>query len=42
VAGVGSFAEFLQVGGPVMYIILLFSVLAAAVAIERFIALQRA
>jgi len=42
VGGVGSFGEFLAVGGWVMYIILLLSIVAVAVAIERFIALQRA
>jgi len=38
----GTFAKLMREGGPVMWILLVFSVFALAIIIERFIALRRA
>ncbi len=38
----GTFWKLMQEGGPVMWILLVFSIIALAVIIERFIALRRA
>lgn len=38
----GTFMQFMRDGGPVMWVLLAFSIVALAVIIERFIALRRA
>jgi len=38
----GTFAKYMREGGPIMWLLLVFSILAVAIIIERFIALRRA